>query len=267
MTLLIPGWKDILLRAHSIKFASLATFFSAMLATIQSWQMIDLHSLPIPEVWAERLTLGLATAATICGVLTIIMRIVAQPILASRIRAAFDRFTADTSGAVRKQTLGTIGGVSLAAIMAFQFSYTSGWEGVRFKPYSDVVGVLTVCIGHTGPDIIPGKTYSKAECQALFESDMATVVDGPLSVCLHPPQPLKPETVAAIRDFAFNVGGGAACSSTLMRKINAGDTAGACDEFARWTKAGGRVIYGIKVRRMIGVPDRLSEADLCRAGL
>jgi lysozyme len=124
-----------------------------------------------------------------------------------------------------------------------------------------------VCIGHTGPDIVPGKTYSKAECQALFESDMATVVDGPLSQCLHPPKPLSPEVVVAIRDFTFNVGGAKACNSELMRRINAGDTAGACDQFQRWLKAGGKVIYGLKVRRMIGVPDRLSEADLCRAGL
>jgi lysozyme len=266
MSFLIPGWKDILRRAHSIKAASLVVFFSSIGATIQSWQLYDLHSLPIPTVWADRVTLAMAIAAMLCGAMTIFLRLVSQPVLARLIRSAFDRFVSDTGGAVRKQVT-VLGGVTLACVAAFQFAYTSGWEGVKFKPYRDVVGVLTVCIGHTGPDIVPGKTYSKAECQALFESDMATVVDGPLSACLRPPQPLKPEVIVAVRDFTFNVGGGAACNSTLMRKINSGDTAGACEEFARWINAGGRPIYGLKVRRMIGVPDRLSEADLCRAGL
>jgi lysozyme len=157
--------------------------------------------------------------------------------------------------------------VAVAALTLWQFTYTLGWEGIRFKPYRDVVGVLTVCIGHTGPDIVPGKTYTKAECQALFDRDMATVVDGPLSACLNPPKPLAPEVVVAVRDFTFNVGGGAACRSSLVRKLNAGDTAAACDEFGRWVKAKGREIWGLKVRRVVGRDGLKSEADLCRSGL
>ncbi|WP_244576009.1 glycoside hydrolase family protein, partial [Escherichia coli] len=47
---------------------------------------------------------------------------------------------------------------------------------VRYCQYtSDIVGVWTVCHGHTGKDIIPGKTYTKAECKALLNKDLATV--------------------------------------------------------------------------------------------
>nr|HAL7249337.1 glycoside hydrolase family protein [Escherichia coli] len=38
-----------------------------------------------------------------------------------------------------------------------------------------IVGVWTVCHGHTGKDIIPGKTYTEAECKALLNKDLATV--------------------------------------------------------------------------------------------
>ncbi|WP_145531836.1 glycoside hydrolase family protein, partial [Yersinia kristensenii] len=41
-----------------------------------------------------------------------------------------------------------------------------GLEGRKYVAYYDVVGVLTVCDGHTGKDIIPNKKYSDAECDA-----------------------------------------------------------------------------------------------------
>lgn len=171
------------------------------------------------------------------------------------------------STASRARKVAVLAGVLLVTLDAFQANYTQGWEGVRFVPYRDVAGVLTVCAGHTGADIVPGKVYTKDECAALFQADLERVVDVPLAACLHPPAALAPEVVAAVRDFTFNVGGGAACKSTLVAKLNAGDTAGACEEFKRWVYAGGRVVYGLQVRRYLGDPGRQSEADLCRAGL
>jgi lysozyme len=49
-------------------------------------------------------------------------------------------------------------------------------EGVKYAPYYDVAGVLTVCYGHTGPDIKPGKNtvirmpraIAKAWCLCSF---------------------------------------------------------------------------------------------------
>lgn len=181
-------------------------------------------------------------------------------------RAAPAAVPASTTGA-RARRVAVLAGVLLVTIDAFQAAYTTGWEGVRFMPYRDVAGVLTVCVGHTGPDIVPGKVYTKDECAALFQADLERVVDVPLSSCLHPPAPLAPEVVAAVRDWTFNVGGGAACKSTLVAKLNAGDTAGACEEFRRWVNAGGRVIYGLQVRRYLGDTGRESNADLCRSGL
>ena len=47
-----------------------------------------------------------------------------------------------------------------------------GLEGRRYVAYRDVVGVLTVCDGHTGADIISSKRYSDAECNALLKADL-----------------------------------------------------------------------------------------------
>jgi lysozyme len=49
--------------------------------------------------------------------------------------------------------------------------------------------------------------------------------------------------------LAYNIGSGAFCGSTLVRKLNAGDYAGACAEISRWDRAGGRVVRGLTIRR------------------
>ena len=61
--------------------------------------------------------------------------------------------------------------------------------------------------------------------------------------------PLRQEQFDALVSFTFNVGGGAFRSSTLVRKLNAGDARGAGDEFLRWATAGGRVLEGLRRRR------------------
>ncbi|GHB90078.1 lysozyme [Providencia stuartii] len=122
------------------------------------------------------------------------------------------------------------------------------FEGVEHKPYKDVVGVLTVCYGHTGADIIPTKTYSESECLALLEKDLSKVrkgVDPLIKV------DIDDNTRAAIYSFAYNVGTGAFARSTMLKKLNAGDIAGACNELKRWTYAGGKEWKGLITRREI----------------
>ncbi len=58
--------------------------------------------------------------------------------------------------------------------------------------------------------------------------------------------------------WAFNIGTGAACRSTLVRKLKASppDYAGACSELLRWNKQAGRVLPGLIKRRQ-------AEYQLC----
>lgn len=52
-------------------------------------------------------------------------------------------------------------------------------------------------------------------------------------------------------DFAFNVGLGNFRSSTLLKKLNAGDKQGAADEFPKWNKGAGKVMKGLQRRRYV----------------
>lgn len=130
-----------------------------------------------------------------------------------------------------------------------------GVEGRRYIPYRDVAGVLTVCDGHTGADIVRSKTYSDQECDSLLRADLQPVqvkVDSLVKV------PLSEYQRAALYSFAFNIGIPAFSESTLLKKLNAGDQPGACDELRRWVFAGGRKWKGLMNRRDI-------ERALCLA--
>ncbi|MBY8037773.1 lysozyme [Vibrio fluvialis] len=141
--------------------------------------------------------------------------------------------------------------LALAAAMVMPF------EGVEYKPYRDVVGVLTVCYGHTGSDIIPGKTYTKAECKQLLNNDLKNVetqVDTLITADI--PEPTR----AALYSFTYNVGVGAFSRSTMLKKLNAGQITGACEELRRWVYAGGKKWKGLVTRREI-------EEEVCKLQL
>lgn len=53
----------------------------------------------------------------------------------------------------------------------------------------------------------------------------------------------------ALISFSYNVGSGALGKSTLLKKLNRGDYAGAQAEFMKWNKAGGRQLRGLSIRR------------------
>ena len=62
----------------------------------------------------------------------------------------------------------------------------------------------------------------------------------------------------AMVSFAYNVGVGAYCGSSVARLLNAGQTRAACDALLKWNKAGGVVFPGLTRRRQ-------AERELCLA--
>lgn len=63
------------------------------------------------------------------------------------------------------------------------------------------------------------------------------------------PVPMYASEFSAYVSLAYNIGEGAFCSSTLARKLNALDYAGACQEILRWDKFQGRALAGLTKRR------------------
>jgi lysozyme len=120
------------------------------------------------------------------------------------------------------------------------------YEGLRLRAYMPTPNdVPTIGWGHT-KDVWMGQEISIPEAQELLEQDVAwvkRVIDGAVEV------PLGPNQVSALYSFVFNLGGSNFRSSTLLRKLNAGDYVGAANEFKRWNKQKGTVLRGLVHRR------------------
>lgn len=119
------------------------------------------------------------------------------------------------------------------------------WEGTELKPYRDLVGRLTWCTGETHGT--PKSEYTRAECDALLNTSIAKHLTG-VAACIN--KPLAQHEWVALGSWTYNVGVGAACRSTLVRKINQGRPATEwCRELFRWNRAGGKVVRGLTNRR------------------
>jgi lysozyme len=49
--------------------------------------------------------------------------------------------------------------------------------------------------------------------------------------------------------LSYNIGTGAFCKSTLVKKLNAGDYIGACNQILLWDKYQGKPLAGLTKRR------------------
>jgi lysozyme len=104
----------------------------------------------------------------------------------------------------------------------------------------------TICYGHTR-GVKKGMTATKAQCEAWLIEDYNDLVLPELKK--HVRVPVSKGEAIALADFVFNVGGPKFSTSTLLRKLNAGDYAGAADEFGKWIYSNGKRLAGLVKRR------------------
>lgn len=133
------------------------------------------------------------------------------------------------------------------AIAVLAVVLIGGFEGLRLATYKDIVGVPTVCYGETR-GVKMGDRYTKAQCDEMLVVAL-TQFEAAMRKCVKFPDAIPGKSYVAFLSLAYNVGGGAFCKSTLVRKLNAGDVRGACNELPKWNRAGGKVVRGLTLRR------------------
>lgn len=79
-------------------------------------------------------------------------------------------------------------------------------EGIRYKAYLDTVGVWTIGVGHTGPDVYPGLVIDKAQAMELLDQDIEEAVEDAEIVCEGFWESLSGPRKGVIVNMAFNLG-------------------------------------------------------------
>ncbi len=128
------------------------------------------------------------------------------------------------------------------------------WEGFEAKAYKDAAGLWTIGWGtllEDKPDLYKrfvtnGETISKEEAESLLNNHVSKDLQAIKEL-------IKVDTtknqIEALKSFVYNVGIGNFKTSTLLKKINAGDKQGAGEEFRKWIYAGGQKLNGLIKRR------------------
>lgn len=127
------------------------------------------------------------------------------------------------------------------------------FEGYRSEAYPDPASggdPWTIGYGTTvypnGQKVRWGDKTRPDEAEAWLQNDLLPrqeVVQQLVTM------PLTDHQEAALVSFVYNLGEGNFRSSGLLRKLNAGDLAGAAEEFPKWNRGAGKVMAGLVRRR------------------
>lgn len=132
-----------------------------------------------------------------------------------------------------------------ATAVAIAVPFIASVEDIRTRAYRDPVGYWTVCYGET-KDVTSSTSHTVSECRRMLEErtwEFAAAVD----VLVIPP--LSDRQLAAFTSFTYNVGVNNFTKSTMLKKLNAGDIRGACNELPKWVYAKGKKLRGLVNRR------------------
>lgn len=121
-------------------------------------------------------------------------------------------------------------------------------EGLRLKAYPDPgTGGLPWTIGYGSTSgVTRNMVITEAQAEQMLAADLVRferIVERLVRV------PVDQGQFDALVSFTYNVGEGNFTKSTLLSKLNAGDTSGAAEQFSRWVHAGGKVLPGLVTRR------------------
>lgn len=145
---------------------------------------------------------------------------------------------------------------TVAVWLALCTPCVAGFEGVRYYIYYDIGGIPTYCFGETTPTT--QREFTPEQCKTFLstrlERDFGPAVDNCIT------HPLPPSRKAAYASAAYNIGIGAFCRSSMVRKENAGDTRGACDALMLYNKIN---VHGVLVYSPGLNNRRTEERKLC----
>jgi lysozyme len=120
-------------------------------------------------------------------------------------------------------------------------------EGYRSHAYLDAAGIATIGYGHR---LLFTESFPNGITEAQAEEILLSDLWGAEQVVQHLVRvALTQGQFDALVDFSFNLGAGKLASSTLLKKLNAGQYDAAREELLRWDHIGSQENAGLKARR------------------
>lgn len=150
--------------------------------------------------------------------------------------------------------------MTASAVMIFGIANYEGFSSTAYKPLAE--DVPTIGYGSTTkPDGSPvrmtDKPITRTEAMQWLKSDVKNKYESGVKRCVK--VPLYQHEYDAYVSLTYNIGVGAFCGSTLVRKLNQRDYAGACAQILRWDRFKGRQLRGLTNRRR-------AEYKMCMGG-
>ena len=137
----------------------------------------------------------------------------------------------------------TIAGLSLSAVALVGLLLSEDYVGKAMIPVPG--DVPTIGFGTTdGVKLGDTTTPPKALARALTDVQK---FEGALRQCVK--VPLSQNEYDAYLQLSYNIGSSAFCNSTLVRRLNVYDYAGACSAIKSWDKFKGKPLRGLTLRR------------------
>ena len=119
------------------------------------------------------------------------------------------------------------------------------FEGCELKAYQDSVGVWTIGYGHT-KGIYEGLEITQSEAEKMLVDELPEY-EGYITDKVVPM--LQQHEYDALVCWVYNLGPTNLSSSTLLKRLNAGEFKDVPFQMKRWDKAGGQPLLGLTRRR------------------
>ena len=136
-----------------------------------------------------------------------------------------------------------IGALALSAAGLVHIAMQEGYREVAYIPVPG--DVPTIGFGTTeGVKLGDKITPPKALQRSLVDIGK---YEGAIKACVK--VPMYQREYDAYTALSYNIGTGAFCGSTLVKKLNAGNYTGACEAILAWDKFKGKPLTGLTKRR------------------
>jgi lysozyme len=122
---------------------------------------------------------------------------------------------------------------SFEKLMLYAYDDAAPYPQVPAKKGRPVFGTLTIGYGHTGPEVVAGLAWDKAQCIKQMRADVERVVEEirPLFS-----RELNDNQFSALVSLAYNIGTAGFKRSSAFARANVGNLDEVPDAIRMWTK-------------------------------